>query len=372
MGIGWPWALLGLLAVPVLLLLYLRQVRRRRPAVGYPSLALIRAAAPVRSTWKRHVPFALVLAALSLLTVAAARPQVRTGVPVASSAIVLALDVSGSMCASDVDPNRLAAAQDAVRRFVRGQDDNTRIGLVVFAGSAQLAVAPTLERDGVIKVIDGLTVGRGTAIGAAILKSVDAIGQVNPDVAAAAPAPSLGAGPGQDPGLGVPTPAPSGSGPSTRPTGDYAPEIIVLLTDGANTRGITPIAAAQDAAARGVRVYPIGFGTTDPTALACTSAQLGGDMLENPGRRGFGPGSSAPRNFLIADERTLRSVAETTGGEYFAATDAGQLQKVLDDLPMRVDVVQKNVEVSAVLAALGALMMLLAFAAAARWSTFPT
>jgi Ca-activated chloride channel family protein len=371
MSMSWPWALLGLLALPVLLLLYLRRQRRRRPAVAYPSLALIRAAAPARSTWKRHVPFALVLAALAALTVAGARPQVRTGVPVSSSAIILALDVSGSMCATDVDPNRLAAAQEAVRRFVERQDDTTRIGLVIFAGSAQLAVAPTLERDTVTKVIDGLTVGRGTAIGAAILKAVDAIGQVNPDVAAAAPGPSLGGAPGPGLGGGGTDPAPSAppSGPGT--SGDHVPEIVVLLTDGANTRGVTPIAAAEDAAARGVRVYPIGFGTKNPTALVCTSTQLGGDLLENPGRR-FGPGGGPPRNFLVADEDTLRQVAITTGGEYFAATDADQLQQVFDDLPTRVDVVQQDVEVTAVLAGLGALLMLLAFGAAARWSTFPT
>lgn len=361
MSMSWPWALLGLLALPVLLLLYLRRQRRRRPAVAYPSLALIRAAAPARSTWKRHVPFALVLAALAALTVAGARPQVRTGVPVSSSAIILALDVSGSMCATDVDPNRLAAAQEAVRRFVERQDDSTRLGLVIFAGSAQLAVAPTLEHDTVTRAIDGLTVGRGTAIGAAILKAVDAIGQVNPDVAAATPSPSLGGGI---------DPAPSAP-PSSGASGDHVPEIVVLLTDGANTRGVTPIAAAEDAAARGVRVYPIGFGTKNPTALVCTSTQLGGDMLENPGRR-FGPGGGPPRNFLVADEDTLRQVATTTGGEYFAATDADQLQQVFDDLPTRVDVVQQDVEITAVLAGLGALLMLLAFAAAARWSTFPT
>lgn len=346
MRFGWTPILFALLVLPVPVAIYLRRQRRRRPAVVYPSLELVRAALPRRAGWKRHLPFALVLAALAALTVAGARPQLRMNVPVASSAIILALDVSGSMCATDVDPNRLAAAQDAVRTFVRDQDDRTRIGLVVFSGSAQVAVAPGTDRDALITAIDGLTVGRGTAIGAAILKSVDAIGQINPNVATP-PGPAT---PGQ--------------------ARDHAPEIVVLLTDGANTRGVTPTDAADQAAARGVRVYPIGFGTINPTALVCSSAQLGGDMLENPGRRGIGGGP--PRNFLVADEPTLRQVATTTGGEYYAASDADQLQRVLRDLPLRVDVQQRDVELSVGFAALGALFILLALAAAARWSAFPS
>ncbi|MBK7623502.1 MAG: VWA domain-containing protein [Kineosporiaceae bacterium] len=346
MRFAWAPVLFAVLALPVMVAIYLRRQRRRRPAVVYPSLDLVRAALPRRAGWKRHVPFALVLAALAVLTVAGARPQLRMNVPVASSAIILALDVSGSMCATDVDPNRLAAAQDAVRTFVRDQNDRTRIGLVVFSGSAQIAVAPSTDRGELIAALDGLTVGRGTAIGAAILKSVDAIALLNPDVAAPAP----DSAPGQTP--------------------DHAPEIVVLLTDGANTRGVTPTDAADQAAARGVRVYPIGFGTVNPTALVCTSAQLGGDMLENPGRRGLGGGP--PRNFLVADEPTLRQVATTTGGEYYAASDADQLQQVLRDLPLRVDVQQRNVEISVGLAALAGLLILLALAAAARWSAFPS
>ncbi len=349
MRFAWAPVLFAVLALPVMVAIYLRRQRRRRPAVVYPSLDLVRAALPRRAGWKRHVPFALVLAALAVLTVAGARPQLRMNVPVASSAIILALDVSGSMCATDVDPNRLAAAQDAVRTFVRDQNDRTRIGLVVFSGSAQIAVAPSTDRGELIAALDGLTVGRGTAIGAAILKSVDAIALLNPDVAAPA-TPTPDSAPGQTP--------------------DHAPEIVVLLTDGANTRGVTPTDAADQAAARGVRVYPIGFGTVNPTALVCSSAQLGGDMLENPGRRGLGGGP--PRNFLVADEPTLRQVATTTGGEYYAASDADQLQQVLRDLPLRVDVQQRNVEISVGLAALAGLLILLALAAAARWSAFPS
>ena len=301
MGFQWPLALLSLLVLPVLVGAYLWQIRRRRRrAVTYSSVALIRAAAPARSAWRRHVPFALVLAVLACLGVAAARPQIRTDVPVAGSAVILALDVSGSMCSTDVDPNRLSAAQAAVRDFVRGQDSSTRIGLVVFSGFAQVAVAPTTEREELFRAIDSLTTGRGTTIGAAILKAVDAIAQIDPAVAPAGTAGST------DPSGASPS-AGSGS-PSARP-GSFAPEIVVLLTDGANTAGIAPVDAAKIAAARGVRVYPIGFGTSHPTAMVCTAKQLGGRGFGNFRGGGVGPGrvgGPGRGNFLLADDATLK------------------------------------------------------------------
>ena len=187
MSFAWPWVLWSLLLVPLLAAGYLglQRRRRRRVAVAYSSIALIRAAAPARSAWRRHLPFVLVLGALASLGVAGARPQARLDVPVAGAAVIVALDVSRSMCATDVDPNRLTAAQAAVREFVQAQDGSTRIGLVVFSGFAQVAVPPTTERKDLLTAIDSLTTGRGTTIGAAILKSIDAIAQINPDVAPA-------------------------------------------------------------------------------------------------------------------------------------------------------------------------------------------
>jgi Ca-activated chloride channel family protein len=368
MRFAWPLALFSLLLLPALLGAYVWQIRRRRRrAVTYSSVALIRAAAPARSAWRRHVPVALLLAALACLAIAGARPQVRTDVPVAGSAVVLALDVSGSMCSTDVDPNRLSAAQAAVRDFVRAQNSRTRIGLVVFSGFAQLAVAPTTERDELFNAIDSLTTGRGTTIGAAILKAVDAIAQINPDVAPA----DAGASTGQD--GSVPSPAPGSAPP--RP-GSFAPEIVVLLTDGANTAGIPPVDAAQIAASRGVRVYPIGFGTDHPTAMVCTAKQLGGRDFGNfggPGGFGPGPGGGPGRgNFLLADDATLKKVASITGGAFFAASDAGQLQNVLKALPRRVKIQQRDVELSVAFVGLATLLVLLTVGAAARWTAFPT
>jgi Ca-activated chloride channel family protein len=385
MSFNWPLVLLGLLVVPLLAAGYVWAIRRRRRrAVRYSSVALIRAAAPARSAWRRHAPVALLLVALACLGLAGARPQVRTDVPVSQAAVILALDVSGSMCATDVDPNRLSAAQSAVREFVKGQDVDTRIGLVVFSGFAQLAVAPTTQRSDLLQAIDQLTTGRGTTIGAAILKSVDAISQIDSNVAPSDPGSDAGADT-QTPDPGTPAPSPSASAspsPSPATPGRYAPEIVILLTDGANTAGIGPVPAAKVAASRGVRVYPIGFGTTHPTTMVCTADQLGGLSLDNGsgglgggpggGFGGFGGAGGAPRNYLVADEPTLRQVAATTGGTYFSAGDAKQLQGVLRDLPRHVEVQQRDVEVSAALAGLAAVLLLLGGWAAVRWTAFPS
>jgi Ca-activated chloride channel homolog len=349
-GVTWPLALLSLLALPLLVAAYVRQIRRRRRrAVRYSSVALIRAAAPPRSAWRRHVAFALLLGALAALGVAAARPHLRMTVPVSGSAVILALDVSGSMCATDVEPNRLTAAQAAMRTFVEDQDPDTSIGLVLFSGFAQVAVAPTTDREPLLRSIDTLTTARGTAIGAAILKAVDGIAEINPDVA----------------------PVDGGAPAPPRPPGTFAPEIVVLLTDGANTRGVEPVEAARTAADRGVRVYPIGFGTRTPTSLVCTAAQLGGLSADRYGGPvGGGPGGG--RNYLVADEETLREVATVTGGEYFAAADADRLQTVLENLPRRVATQSRDVEVSVGLVGLALAALLSSLWAAARWTAFPT
>ena len=373
MSFDQPYLLLGLLAVPILLAAYLWQTRRRKPAaVRYSNVALVRSAVGPSRRWRRHVPVALVIASLGLLGAAAARPQVKADVPISSSTVILALDVSGSMCATDVEPNRLGAAQAAVRKFVETQGDDTKIGLVLFSGFAQLAVAPTTNKNDLLNTLDAVTTGRGTTIGAAILKSIDAIAELDPNVAPSdpedAPNPdgsSLPKTPDGGNGSGAtPTPSPNADG------GDKAPEIVVLLTDGANTRGITPEDAAVQAAARGVRVYPIGFGTKNPTQMVCSRSQLGGMTQQRFGGRDFtGGGVMGGRNFLVVDEDALKAVASTTGGEYFGATDADQLQSVLDNLPKHVTTQQQDVDISAGFIAVAALVLLLGLGLSIRWST---
>jgi Ca-activated chloride channel family protein len=363
MSFDWPFVLLSLLVLPVLLGLYLWAGRRRRKrTVTYSSLLLIKAARPARSAWRRHLPFALLLGSLASLALAGARPQISTDVPESDATVIVALDVSGSMCSTDVQPNRLSAAQDAVRTFVKNQNSHTRVGLVAFSGFAELTVAPTTNHGDLLQAIDALTTGRGTVIGSAILKSIDAVAAIDSNVAPSDPGGGVGAAPGQTDETPA-TPAPH--------TGGYAPEIVVLLTDGANTRGVSPIEAAKVAAARNLRVYPIGFGTTNPTEMVCTAKQLGGSGFDNfgPGRFGGGPAGSNP---LVADVPTLQQVASITGGTYFSASDAGQLQKVLAGLPRHVQVQRHEVELSVGLTALAALLVLLTVVAAARWTAFPS
>ena len=377
MSFTWPLALLLLLAVPLLLGVYLLQLRRRRKqAVRYSSVALLRAAMPKRSAWRRHLPVGLFLGGLAGLGVAAARPQMAITVPFSRTSIILTLDVSRSMCATDVAPNRLTVAQEAARKFVTERADGTRIGLVVFAGFAELVVPPTTDRNALLRAIDNLTTARGTVIGAATLKALDAIAAVNPDVK------PVGTATGSASASGATTPAAAGS---------YVPDIVVLLTDGANTRGVDPIEAAEQAVERHVRVYTIGFGTTNPTSMVCTRQQLGGDAIGGDGftgtpfgggaggggaggggAGGAGAGGGGPaRNFLVIDEPTLTKVAEMTGGKFYRAEDADQLRGVFASLPNQVVLQKRDREVSVAFAAVGIALAGAAMALSLLWNRYP-
>ncbi len=358
MTFTWPLALLSLLVVPLILGIYWWLLRRRRrQAIRYSNVALLRSVLPKRTRWQRHLPVALLLASLAVLGVAAARPHVERDVPYARTSIILALDVSGSMCATDVKPNRLTVAQEATRRFVEDQPDQIRMGLVVFSGFAELAVAPTTEREPLMETIDAVTTGRGTAIGAAMLKGLDAIAGVNPAVQPVGDIYAL-----DD------APAPGAPGRSAPRSDDYAADIIVLLTDGRNTRGIEPLDAVPHAVERRVRVYTIGFGTTNPSERACTRQQLGGQVFG----QGFGFGGGGGfGGFLVADAPTLQAVAEQTGGSFHAAEDADQLREVFAELPREVATQRQETEITWILAALGALLAAGALAASIRWSPQP-
>lgn len=344
MSLTWPWALIALLAFP-LLLGYRRWTRRRRrrEAVRISSVTLIRAALPGRSLWRRRIPLALFAAGLIVLAAGAARPQASVPVPSNAATILLAIDVSGSMCATDVPPNRLTAAQKAAREFIEAQDDGARIGLVTFSGIAGLLVEPTTDKDAVLAAIDTLRTSRGTAIGLAILASVDAIAEINPDV----------------PPTGVDVP---GGGAST---GDYQPDTIVVLTDGRNTQGVDPVTAASEAAARHLRVYTIGFGTTEPSPSVCTPDQISGDAAFR------GDGQGPPGGFgryRQIDEETLTEVADMTGGEYFQAENADELSDVLLDLPDSIVLQEQDVEITVWFALGGAVLILLAVGLSLWWN----
>ena len=366
MSFAWPLALLSLLVVPLILGVYWWLLRRRRrQAVRYSSVALLRSVLPRRKRWQRHLPIALVLASLVALGFAAGRPHVERDVPYARTSIILALDVSGSMCSTDVKPNRLAVAQEATREFVEDQPDDVRMGLVIFSGFAELAVPPTTEREELIAIIDSVTTGRGTAIGGAMLKGLDAIAEVNPAVQPVGDVYAV-----EDPFAPAPTPTPPPGGQAS-PSDGYVPDIIVLLTDGRNTRGIEPLDAVPHAVDRRVRVYTIGFGTTEPGELSCTREQLGGRIFGGRGFGGGGAGFGGFGGFLVADTPTLKAVAEQTGGSYHAAEDADQLREVFAELPKEVATQRRPTEITWMLAALGALLGAAAVAASIRWSPYP-
>ncbi|WP_433301550.1 VWA domain-containing protein [Actinoplanes sp. CA-030573] len=328
MSLSWPWALAALLVVPLLLLArWWMNRRRKRSAVTVSSVALIRAALPGRSSWRRRIPVWLFLAGLLVLGAAITRPQATISVPSNNTSILLAIDVSGSMCSTDVSPNRLTVASEAARKFIRQQDDGTRIGLVAFSGIAGLLVAPTTDKDKLLDAIDTLKTARGTAIGQAILTSIDSIAEYNPNVAKT----------GVDLGDAAPD-----------TVGEYQPDTIVVLTDGSNTTGVDPATAAEQAAARRVRVYTIGFGTTEPAPMVCTADQIGADQFSGRGGfpgGGFGGRAGGGRNQEI-DEDALQTVADTTGGRYFRAEDSDQLVGVLNDLPREIGLHKQKTEIT--------------------------
>jgi Ca-activated chloride channel homolog len=345
MSLTWPWALIALLAFPLLLgFQWWTRRRRRREAVLVSSVTLIRAALPGRSLWRRRIPVWLLAVGLVVLATGAARPQASVPVPSKSASILLAIDVSASMCSTDVLPNRLTAAQKAAREFVRAQPDGSRIGLVSFSGIAGLLVEPTTDKKALLAAIDTLRTSRGTAIGLAILAAVDAIAEINPHV----------------PPTGVAVPGNGGG------SGEYQPDTIVVLTDGRNTQGVSPVTAAAEAAARRLRIYTIGFGTTQPARLVCTRDQISGDAAFRGD--GQGPPGGGRGRFLQIDEETLTRVAEMTGGEYFKADNAEALSDVLLNLPNTIVWQRQDVEITVWFALAGALLVLVAVGLSQWWN----
>ena len=349
-----PGALLALALLPVLAVIRFWLLRRRRPAIRYSSLSLVMDAAP-RSSWvRRHLPFAVFLLALGSLVLAMARPVQIVPVPSGRTTVILAMDVSRSMCATDIPPNRLLAAENAAADFIDRQSGTTQIGIVAFAGFAEIVQPPTTDQEVLLDVVESLTTGRRTAVGSAILKSLDAIAEIDTSVA---PVPADGA---------------TGEEPAPVPRGAYAPAIIVLLTDGASNAGPPPVEAAEAAAARGVRVYTIGFGTADPNAeRPPCGVQFVGNEPNQPGFIGGGGGGGGGGFRRAIDEDTLIAVAEATGGTYYPAESAAELHTVFANLPTDLITRHEVMEISVLFVAAGALLVGLAILLAQAWRPLP-
>ena len=354
MGLLWPAYLLLLTLIPLSVLAYVLVLRRRRRyAVHYSSLSLIRQAIPPGIRWRRHLPFVLIALALALLLLALSRPFAHVTVASSATTVMLALDVSGSMCANDISPNRLSVAQDAAEKFIENQEPGTQVGIVAFSGIAHLIVPPTTDREILREAVSNLKTGRWTAVGSAINRSLDALAEVNPNI----PASRVYSVPLEE-------------RQDAFAEDNMQPDVIVLLTDGSSNRGVLPLVAAQAARDRGVRVYTIGFGTTSPSMLRCTPDQLGSDSWANRfGRGGFGRMGRV--RFLQLDEQTLRSVAEMTGAEYYLAESADELLQVFSTIPVRFREETVRMEVSAAFTAIAALLALAGVAFGLRWNPLP-
>jgi Ca-activated chloride channel family protein len=297
-------------------------------------------ALPPQSRWRRHLPFALFLLAISSLIVGVSRPMSTITVPASNSTIILAIDVSRSMCSTDILPSRLEAAKAAALQFVQDQDGNAQIGIVAFAGFAVLIQPPTTDQELLETAIKNLSTARRTAIGEGILISLDAIAEIDDSITSP-----------YSPVEQIPVTG-----------GGYIPAIVVLLTDGVNTTGTDPVTAAQFAVDRGVRVYTIGFGTDNNTSIPNCGFQ-GNDQF------GWGGGSGGGGNRFSReiDEATLMQVSDMTGGSYHLASSADELQDVFQNLPTQLMTITETTEVSVMFVLVGALLTALAVVLSILW-----
>ncbi len=339
MNFLWQEALWLLLLLPLLVLLYQWLMKRRKKtAVAWSSLAVVKEAMGNQRLWRRHVPPLLLLFALASLIVAGARPTAVLTLPLVEQTVILAMDVSGSMRATDVEPNRLVASQNAAKAFIAELPRSVRVGVVSFAGTAAIVQPPTLSREDVSAAIDRFQLQRATAIGSGLILSLAAI------------FPDAGIDLSQVTGAKV---MPKALGDNSKPEkeftpvepGSYASAAIILLTDGQRTTGPDSMDAAKMAADRGVKVYTVGVGTKE------------GDTI------GFEGWSMRVR----LDEETLKQVASATRAEYFYAGNALDLKKVYQSLGTRLSAQKKETEISALFAGLGALLTLLAAGLSVWW-----
>jgi Ca-activated chloride channel family protein len=342
----WPELLWLLLAVPVLVGLYLMLLRRKKKAaLAYASLSMVKAAMGTGQRLRRHVPPLLFLLALIAMIVAIARPAAVVTLPSQRETIILAMDVSGSMRATDVQPNRLAAAQAAARAFVAEQPAKARIGVVSFAATASVVQPPTENREDILAAIDRFQLQRGTAVGSGILVSLKTI---VPDVEFDLRSWNPRGDSARDSRRGVPLDQPREPAKGdTKPVepGSYASAAIILLSDGQTTTGPDPIEAARMAADRGIRVYTVGIGT------------VAGEII----------GAEGWSMRVRLDEETLKTIATLTRGEYFYAGNAADLAKVYKALNTRLGFEKKATEVTALITAAAALLALLAGLLSLLW-----
>lgn len=336
MHVLWPESLWMLMSLPLIAGLYIWLLRRRkRTALKWPGLLTVKEAQRGGTAWRRHVPPALFLLSLVAMIIAMARPMARITLPLADQTLILAMDVSVSMGAADVTPDRITAAQDAAKRFVASLPRNVRVGIVSFAGTAALVQAPTSRRDDVLAAIDRFQLQPGTAIGSGI---VVALATLFPDSGMDLPRLLGGRSAKSAPLDEVPS-------PERVEPGSYSSAAIVLLTDGQRTAGPDAMAAAKMAADRGVRVYTVGIGTKEGKTI-----QFEGWSVR-----------------VKLDEDTLKNIASATRAEYFNAGTADDLADVYQSLQSRIVLRTRETEVTALVVAVACLLSLLSATLSLLW-----
>ena len=340
----WP---LGLWLAPALVALpfaYVWLLRRQKRALVFSNLGLIREAVAGKATFRRHLPPLLFFAALVLMAFALTRPTAIVTLPSDRATIILAIDVSGSMRAQDVEPTRMAAAQAAARAFVTEQPPGVRIGLVAFSGNAMVAQMPTLMRQDVLDALDRLHPQRYTAVGSGIIASLQAIfpemelGQYLTSGNAQSREP-------QSRELGKPPEAKTAA-PAPVPPGSYTSAVIVLLSDGRTNAGFPPVDAAHIAADRGVRVFTIGFGSPQGS-----TADYGVGFMR-----------------LQPDEETLKQISEITKAGHFNAQTAGELKEIYKGLTTQFVAETKRTELTAFIAMPALILLVIAIGLSVLWS----
>ncbi|HEY6514415.1 MAG TPA: VWA domain-containing protein [Burkholderiaceae bacterium] len=339
MSFLWPQNLWLMLALPLLPALYLWLLRRRgKAALRVSSVSFARRA--LSPQWRRHVPAVLFWLALSVLLLGLARPTARVTLPWSSSTIMLAIDVSLSMRIPDVKPTRMVAAQEAARTFLHELPQNILVGIVTFAGSAQVAQQATIDRPSLIGAIDAIQMQMGTAIGSAI---VVCLAELFPDHRIDLGEMTYGSRhktrSWDEREKARPTPI------TPVPPGSYDSAAIILLSDGRRTTGVDTLEAAKMAADRGIRIYVVGLGTID-------------------GHVSAGEGLAI---YLQLDEPTLREVARMTGGEYYHAGTAEDLRGVYQTLGSHLQIRTRDTELTGLLAMVAAILFVAGSALSMLW-----
>jgi Ca-activated chloride channel family protein len=325
-------------------------------ALRYANLAMVKAAMG-RVGWRRHVPPALMLVALTLLLIAVARPTALVSLPSTRATVMLAMDVSGSMRATDVNPTRLEAAQAAAKQYIKTQPKDVVIGIVAFAATAFLVQSPTVDHAALFNAIDHFELQRGTAVGSGILMAMSSIFPREDFPIANYYSGGFGNGGFGNGGfgggrfnryggraLGDRGPPPAKKHVPVEP-GSYKNAVIILLTDGQTNAGYDPIEAARIASEYGVKVYTVGFGTTRGNVV------------------GFGGFTMRAQ----LDEDSLKKIADMTRGRYFRAASAEDLKQVYGVLSKQLVMETQQMEISSFFAAAAALVMLTAAGLSLAW-----